>query len=112
MQSGSAWRSFRDIIVPIITPSVLLVGTLSFIAAARNGMLFSAGLITGEALLGIILAIPIAIAQNTEVMSFGVTPLALPGLVLLGESRLQQRTFLYPCGCLRAGGDGRDGRRV
>ena len=33
---GSAWRSFRDIIVPIITPSVLLVGTLSFIAAARN----------------------------------------------------------------------------
>jgi iron(III) transport system permease protein len=33
---GSAWNSFRDIVLPIITPSLLLVGTLSFIAAARN----------------------------------------------------------------------------
>lgn len=33
---GSGWSSFRDIILPIITPSLLLVGTLSFIAAARN----------------------------------------------------------------------------
>jgi len=33
---GSGWNSFRDIILPIITPSLLLVGTLSFIAAARN----------------------------------------------------------------------------
>jgi iron(III) transport system permease protein len=33
---GSSWNSFRDIILPIITPSLLLVGTLSFIAAARN----------------------------------------------------------------------------
>ena len=33
---GSAWTSFRDIILPIISPSLLLVGTLSFIAAARN----------------------------------------------------------------------------
>ena len=33
---GSGWDSFRDIVLPIITPSVLLVGTLSFIAAARN----------------------------------------------------------------------------
>jgi iron(III) transport system permease protein len=33
---GSDWHSFRDIVLPIITPSLLLVGTLSFIAAARN----------------------------------------------------------------------------
>jgi iron(III) transport system permease protein len=33
---GSGWHSFRDIVLPIITPSLLLVGTLSFIAAARN----------------------------------------------------------------------------
>ena len=33
---GSGWNSFRDIVLPIITPSLLLVGALSFIAAARN----------------------------------------------------------------------------
>ena len=33
---GSSWSSFRDIVLPLITPSLLLVGTLSFIAAARN----------------------------------------------------------------------------
>jgi len=33
---GSAWNSFYDIILPIITPSLLLVGTLSFITAARS----------------------------------------------------------------------------
>jgi iron(III) transport system permease protein len=33
---GTDWDSFRDILVPILTPTLLLVGTLSFIAAARN----------------------------------------------------------------------------
>jgi iron(III) transport system permease protein len=33
---GSGWNSFRDILLPILTPTLLLVGTLSFIAAARN----------------------------------------------------------------------------
>jgi iron(III) transport system permease protein len=33
---GSGWNSFRDVVLPIITPTLLLVGTLSFIAAARN----------------------------------------------------------------------------
>jgi iron(III) transport system permease protein len=33
---GSGWNSFRDIVLPIIAPNMLLVGTLSFIAAARN----------------------------------------------------------------------------
>jgi iron(III) transport system permease protein len=33
---GTDWDSFRDILVPIMTPTLLLVGTLSLIAAARN----------------------------------------------------------------------------
>jgi len=33
---GTGWDSFRDILLPIMTPTLLLVGTLSFIAAARN----------------------------------------------------------------------------
>lgn len=51
--------------------------------SARHGLLFAAGLITGEALVGILLAIPIAIAKDQEVLSLGVTPLAVPGLILL-----------------------------
>jgi putative OPT family oligopeptide transporter len=34
----------------------------------RNGLLFSSGLITGEALLGIILAIPFAIQESTDAL--------------------------------------------
>jgi putative OPT family oligopeptide transporter len=57
----------------------------SQIAAAGNrGLLFSAGLITGEALMGIILAIPIAIAADTRVLAIGSgTPPMWPGLALL-----------------------------
>jgi iron(III) transport system permease protein len=33
---GSSWRCFRDIVLPLIMPSLLLVGAVSFIAAARN----------------------------------------------------------------------------
>jgi uncharacterized oligopeptide transporter (OPT) family protein len=35
----------------------------------RKGVLFSAGLITGEALMGIVLAIPIFITKNADVMA-------------------------------------------
>ncbi|GAB5519505.1 MAG: oligopeptide transporter, OPT family [Rhodothermales bacterium] len=35
----------------------------------RNGLLFASGLITGEALVGILLAIPFAAAQSTDVLS-------------------------------------------
>jgi putative OPT family oligopeptide transporter len=37
-------------------------------AAGRNGLLFASGLITGEALVGILLAIPFAAAQSTDVL--------------------------------------------
>ena len=55
------------------------------IAAAGNaGLLFSAGLITGEALMGIILAIPIAVTADKTVLSAGLaSPPMWPGLVLL-----------------------------
>lgn len=47
-------------------------------SAGRNGLLFAAGLITGEALLGILLAIPFAISQDTNVLR--VMPEGMEGL--------------------------------
>jgi putative OPT family oligopeptide transporter len=44
----------------------------------RKGVLFSAGLITGEALMGILIAIPIVVFDSSEV-------LALPGWLHMGE---------------------------
>ena len=45
----------------------------------RKGMLFAAGLITGEALMGIVIAIPIVVAGRADV-------LALPAGLRIGES--------------------------
>ena len=43
----------------------------------RRGLLFASGLITGEALVGIILAVPFAAAQSTDVLRIpGVEPYA------------------------------------
>ncbi|MHC4219062.1 MAG: OPT family oligopeptide transporter [Planctomycetota bacterium] len=60
-------------------------------SAARQGLLLAAGLITGEALVGILLAIPLAIweGENRIAVTFGgwtglEDPLWWPGLVLLG----------------------------
>ncbi len=51
----------------------------------QNGLLFSAGLITGEALVGILLAIPIVIYQRDDVMAlFGVRDWNGLGVLLLG----------------------------
>ena len=47
-------------------------------AGLRHGMLFAAGLITGEALLGIIMAIPIVTSGNADV-------LALPDSLQMGS---------------------------
>ena len=50
----------------------------------RHGLLFAAGLITGEALLGILMAIPIVIAGSSEVFAFfGVHEATWPGVILL-----------------------------
>ena len=50
----------------------------------RNGLLFSAGLITGEALVGIGMAVPIVLTGKADVLAmFGVKDFDLPGVVLL-----------------------------
>jgi hypothetical protein len=54
------------------------------ITGDRHGLLFAAGLITGEALLGILLAIPIVLAGSADVLAFwGTHGSPLPGLALL-----------------------------
>jgi putative OPT family oligopeptide transporter len=57
-----------------------------FRSAEQRGMLISSGLITGEALVGILMAIPIVVSGRSDVLAFwGVQNLALPGiLVILG----------------------------
>lgn len=57
--------------------------------AERNGLLFSSGLITGEALLGILLAIPFAYFESTDVLtlvppSFGPYADWLGGIAAIG----------------------------
>jgi putative OPT family oligopeptide transporter len=53
-------------------------------SAADNGVLFSAGLITGEALVGIGMAVPIVVFGNPDVMAvFGARTGNLPGVILL-----------------------------
>ena len=49
------------------------------------GLLFASGLITGEALIGILLAIPVAIWGSGDVMAIADDPFgSLPGIVVLG----------------------------
>jgi putative OPT family oligopeptide transporter len=50
----------------------------------RPGILFAAGLITGEALVGIAVAVPIVATGNSDVLALGVDWPALVGLVVLG----------------------------
>ena len=79
--------------------------------AHRKGVLFSAGLITGEALMGIIMAIPIVVTANKDVMALpeslqlgawlpGATTWpagAVLGLVLIGGvAWLLYRTSIKP----------------
>ncbi|MDX1666748.1 MAG: OPT/YSL family transporter, partial [Saprospiraceae bacterium] len=53
-------------------------------ASNRNGLLFASGLITGEALIGIILAIPVAIAGRSDVMALLEDPLgSWPGVIVI-----------------------------
>jgi putative OPT family oligopeptide transporter len=48
------------------------------------GLLFASGLITGEALLGILLAVPVAIYGSTEVMAIADDPFgSIPGLIIV-----------------------------
>ena len=50
----------------------------------QRGMLISSGLITGEALVGILMAIPIVISGKSDVVAiFGVHDFALPGILII-----------------------------
>ena len=51
---------------------------------AGPGLLLAAGLITGEALLGILLAIPIVANKGENPLNLGLTAAHWPGMVLLG----------------------------
>ena len=51
---------------------------------SRSGLLFASGLITGEALIGILLAIPIVLSGKPDVLAIMKKPVgAWPGIVLL-----------------------------
>ena len=53
-------------------------------SSSRNGLLFASGLITGEALMGIFLAIPIVLVGKSDVLTVLAEPLgSWPGMVLL-----------------------------
>lgn len=49
----------------------------------RHGLLYAAGLITGEALVGIFMAVPIVISGRADVMALGLAPQAWLGMALL-----------------------------
>ncbi len=52
--------------------------------SARSGLLFASGLITGEALVGILLAIPIVLSGDLNVLAITYNPLGpWPGVILL-----------------------------
>ena len=51
-------------------------------AGERHGLLFAAGLITGEALVGILMAIPIVVSGNAGVLALGIGPHTWLGFLL------------------------------
>jgi putative OPT family oligopeptide transporter len=60
---------------------------------SRSGLLFAAGLITGEALIGIALAVPIVVSGDPDVLALGRDWPALVGLlVVAGIAALLYRT--------------------
>ena len=53
------------------------------VAPGRNGMLFAAGLITGEALIGIALAVPIVVSGNADVLALGLDLTVWAGVAIV-----------------------------
>ncbi len=53
--------------------------------SAQSGLLFASGLITGEALIGILLAVPVAIYGSSDVMALTEGEVSsIPGLLIIG----------------------------
>ena len=60
------------------------LNALAVESANRRGLLFASGLITGEALIGILMAIPIVLTKDKDVLAIFEDPLgAWPGVLLL-----------------------------
>ena len=74
-----------ELAVPIAVGGVLahIVGRRQGVAErGRTGMLFAAGLITGEALVGIVMAIPIVVAENPDVLALPFSLGSVGGIVV------------------------------
>jgi putative OPT family oligopeptide transporter len=81
-----AWTARRAYGRRLSTSAPRLQGPLADARTAgdRYGLLFAAGLITGEALIGILLAVPIVIVGRADVLAFwGRFSSPWPGIVLL-----------------------------
>lgn len=73
---------------------MLLGGIVSFFAARRrpaasnneqpHGVLFAAGLITGEAMVGILMAVPIVVSGDPDVFALGAALPTIVGLAVVG----------------------------
>ena len=95
-RSGRAWRApVLAVAVGIYLPLGLAVpiavgGVLAHIVGrrqgvgerGRTGMLFAAGLITGEALVGIVMAIPIVVSENPDVLALPFNLGSVGGIVV------------------------------
>jgi putative OPT family oligopeptide transporter len=53
------------------------------VVGQRNGMLFASGLITGEALIGIGMAVPIVVSGNPDVITLGIELPAVVGVLVI-----------------------------
>ena len=74
-----------ELAVPIAVGGVLahIVGRRQGVAErGRTGMLFAAGLITGEALVGIVMAIPIVVAEDPDVLALPLNLGSVGGIVV------------------------------
>ena len=95
-RSGRAWRApVLAVAVGIYLPLELAVpiavgGVLAHVVGrrqgvkerGRTGMLFAAGLITGEALVGIVMAIPIVVSENPDVLALPFNLGSVGGIVV------------------------------
>ncbi len=100
--SGAAWRApvlavAVGIYLPLeLSTAILLGGLIAYAAnrraeagvgdsglAKRNGMLFASGLITGEALIGIAMAVPIVLTGNPDVIAVGGNVPSFVGLLVI-----------------------------
>lgn len=100
--SGGAWRApvlavAVGIYLPLeLSTAILLGGLIAYAAnrraeasagdsalAKRNGMLFASGLITGEALIGIAMAVPIVLTGNPDVIAIDAGVPSIVGLLVI-----------------------------